>query len=130
MKSGLYAWAGASATASAAAWAKRLDEPITNRSNVYLGLRPIFGGASAISARRTGTTEPSTGSTGASPGRSSASATASATRSSRPVASRTPAFIRPRKCPSIHSRVKSFGTETVKVSSETSRPWTSANQVW
>src|SRR5918993_590194 len=38
MKSGLYACAGASATASAAAWAKRLDDPMTNRSNVYFGL--------------------------------------------------------------------------------------------
>ena len=40
MKSGLYACAGASATASAAAWAKRFDEPITNRSNVYFGFSP------------------------------------------------------------------------------------------
>ena len=40
MKSGLYACAGASATASAAAWAKRFDEPITKRSNVYFGFRP------------------------------------------------------------------------------------------
>jgi hypothetical protein len=38
MKSGLYACAGASATASAAACAKRFDEPITKRSNVYFGL--------------------------------------------------------------------------------------------
>src|SRR5205823_3358865 len=40
MKRGLYACAGASATASAAAWAKRFDEPITNESNVYFGLTP------------------------------------------------------------------------------------------
>src|SRR5437867_439550 len=40
MKRGLYACAGASATARAAAWAKRFDEPITNRSNVYLGFIP------------------------------------------------------------------------------------------
>ena len=40
MKSGLYACAGASATASAAACAKRFDEPITNRSNVYFVFRP------------------------------------------------------------------------------------------
>src|SRR5215831_15684187 len=38
MNSGLYALAGASATATAAAWANRLLEPITNVSNVYLGL--------------------------------------------------------------------------------------------
>ena len=35
MKSGLYAFAGDSATAKAAACAKRLDEPMTNVSNVY-----------------------------------------------------------------------------------------------
>src|SRR5918994_1727807 len=40
MKSGLYACAGASATASAAAWAKRFDEPITKESKVYFGFRP------------------------------------------------------------------------------------------
>src|SRR6266581_4000579 len=40
MKSGLYACAGASATASAAAWAKRFEEPITNESNVYFTLKP------------------------------------------------------------------------------------------
>ena len=38
MKSGLYACAGASAIASAAACANRFDEPITNESNVYFGL--------------------------------------------------------------------------------------------
>src|SRR6201996_7455258 len=37
MNSGLYALAGASATATAAAWANRLLDPITNVSNVYLG---------------------------------------------------------------------------------------------
>ncbi len=37
MNSGLYALAGVSATAKAAAWAKRLDCPITNESNTYLG---------------------------------------------------------------------------------------------
>ena len=38
MNSGLYALAGDSATATAAAWANRLDEPMTNVSNVYFGL--------------------------------------------------------------------------------------------
>src|SRR5918995_4020498 len=37
MNSGLYAWAGPSATASAAAWAKRFDDPMMKRSNVYFG---------------------------------------------------------------------------------------------
>ena len=40
MKSGLYACGGASATASAAAWAKRFDDPITKLSNVYFGFEP------------------------------------------------------------------------------------------
>ena len=39
MKSGLYAFAGASATATAAACANRLLDPMTNESNWYLGLR-------------------------------------------------------------------------------------------
>src|SRR3954468_3326315 len=38
MNSGLYAFAGDSATATDAAWANRLDEPMTNVSNVYFGL--------------------------------------------------------------------------------------------
>ncbi len=37
MNSGLYALAGASATALAAAWAKRLEDPITKVSKVYRG---------------------------------------------------------------------------------------------
>ncbi len=37
MNSGLYALAGDSATATAAAWANRLDEPMTNVSNMYFG---------------------------------------------------------------------------------------------
>jgi hypothetical protein len=35
MNSGLYAFAGASATATAAAWAKRLLDPMTNVSKMY-----------------------------------------------------------------------------------------------
>ena len=38
MNSGLYALAGASATATAAAWAKRLLDPMTKFSNWYFGL--------------------------------------------------------------------------------------------
>ncbi len=38
MNSGLYALAGASATATAAAWANRLLAPMTKVSNVYFGL--------------------------------------------------------------------------------------------
>ena len=37
MKSGLYALAGASATATAAAWAKRFDPPMTKLSKLYFG---------------------------------------------------------------------------------------------
>src|SRR5258707_499722 len=50
-------------------------------------------------------------------------------RRSCPVASRTAAEMRPRKWPSIHSRVKSFGTERVNVSSLSSAPPASANHV-
>jgi hypothetical protein len=35
----LYAFAGASATATAAACAKRFDDPMTNVSKVYFGFR-------------------------------------------------------------------------------------------
>ncbi len=38
MNSGLYALAGDSATATLAACANRLDEPMTNVSNMYFGL--------------------------------------------------------------------------------------------
>ena len=41
MKSGLYALAGASATATAAACANRLDWPMTKLSNAYFGLRRV-----------------------------------------------------------------------------------------
>ena len=40
MKSGLYALAGASATATAAAWAKRLDPPMTKLSKRVLRVEP------------------------------------------------------------------------------------------
>src|SRR6266576_1667540 len=123
MKSGLYACAGASATARAAACAKRFDEPITNRSNVYLGFMPAstdpepacLGIASAAVG------------TGAATG--IRSVTESAPRRSWPVTSRTAAPIRNRKWPSIHSRVKSLGTPSTKASSESSAPSASANHV-
>src|SRR3954447_14099516 len=123
MKSGLYACAGASATASAAACAKRFDEPITNRSNVYLGFIPasLAGAADgrgfASAAAGLGT------STGI------RSVTESPTRRSWPVTSRTAAPIRPRKWPSIHSRVKSLGTPRTNASSDNSAPSASANHV-
>src|SRR4029453_1963518 len=50
MNSGLYAFAGDSATATEAACANRFDEPMTNVSNVYLGLSrlpPLSTGAAA-----------------------------------------------------------------------------------
>src|SRR5919202_3626693 len=116
MKSGLYAWAGASATASAEACAKRFDEPITNESKVYFELRPLSfclrGGAAVAAVASRGW-----------------SATVRRMRRSWPVASRAAAPIRPRKCPSIHSRVKSFGTAIASVSSVSSTPSASANHV-
>src|SRR6266571_4533807 len=120
MKSGLYACAGASATARAAACAKRFDEPITKRSKVYFGFIP----ASTAPPER-----PFGASAGAGVAAGSRSVTESATRRSWPVTSRTAGPIRPRKCPSIHSRVKSFGTPSTKASSESSAPSASANHV-
>src|SRR5919198_1061896 len=116
MKSGLYACAGASATASAAACANRFEEPITNESKVYFALSPLSlclrgGWADVVAVSR---------------GRL---ATVSRMRRSCPVASRAAAPIRPRKWPSIHSRVKSFGTETTSVSSVSSTPSASADHV-
>src|SRR5215211_9055599 len=51
MNSVLYDLAGASATATAAAWANRFDEPMTNRSKVYLG---VSRGRSATGRGTTG----------------------------------------------------------------------------
>src|SRR5688500_14817193 len=120
MNSGLYACAGASATASAAAWANRFDDPITNRSNVYFGFMPA---SAAPPPGRLGT------SVGAGVSAGIRSVTESPTRRSWPVTSLTAAPIRPRKCPSIHSRVKSFGTPRTNRSSESSVPSASANHV-
>src|SRR5580765_2729610 len=121
MKSGLYACAGASATASAAACANRFDEPITNESKVYFGFMPAFGELS--SEERLGG--------GATLGRSSGLglATVSAIRRSCPVTSRTAAEMKPRKWPSIHSLVKSFGTPITNVSSVSSLPLAPPNHV-
>src|SRR6185503_2626352 len=110
--------AGASATASAAACAKRFDEPITNESKVYFGFMFWPPAASRGCA--------SAGSLRSPP---SVSATASWIRRSRPVESPTAALIRPMKWPSIQSRVKSFGTASVNSSSFNSSPCTWSNHV-
>ena len=126
MKSGLYAWAGASATASAAACANRFDEPITKRSKVYLRLiEPLAAGSGA---RRTGCSSgaPSEPGSGARHVVADASAGSGARARSRPC---TAARIRPRKWPSIHSRVKSFGTASANASSVSDAPAASPNQV-
>src|SRR2546430_9527121 len=120
MKGGLYAGAGASARAGAAACARGFDEPITNRSKVYLGFIPE---SIAPPPDRFGV------SVGAGVAAGVRSVTERATRRSWPVTSRTAAPIRPRKCPSIHSRVKSLGTPRTKASSESSAPSASANHV-
>ena len=136
MKSGLYACAGASATASAAAWAKRFDEPITKRSNVYFGLRPLR------SRRRGSCPSPAQvvarllglpalrGKRGRRPGALAGTvSTVSSTRRSEPRVSRTPASTSPRKWFSIHSRVNSFGTARTNVSSSSAVPCAPSNQV-
>ena len=57
------------------------------------------------------------------------SATVRTTRISRPRTSRTAARTKPRKCPSIHSLVKSFGRLTEKESSVSSPAAAAPNQV-
>src|SRR5580765_740658 len=121
MKSGLYACAGASATASAAACAKRFDEPITNESNVYFGFM-LAPGVPSPAARRGGSST-----LGRCSG--SESVTVSAIRRWCPVVSRTAAEMRPRKCPSIHSRVNPLGTLMTNASSVRSAPAAPANHV-
>src|ERR1700675_1817134 len=116
MKSGLYACAGASATASAAACAKRFEEPITNESKVYFALSPMPSGSRRCA------------SAGAA-GSPATSLTSSWIWRSWPVASPTAARIRPMKWPSIQSRVKSFGTASTNSSSLSSRPSTWSNHV-
>ena len=54
MNSGLYAFAGDSATATDAACAKRLDEPMTNVSNVYFGFSRLPPASSRRPARAAG----------------------------------------------------------------------------
>src|SRR5215211_1923045 len=129
MNSGLYACAGASAIASAAACAKRFEEPITNESNVYLGLIPAAsgrgsGGGVSVAAPLTAGAGTAGGATG------SSDSTRRWTRYSAPVASLTAARINSRKWPSIHSRVKSFGTLTTRVSPWSSAPAASPSHVW
>src|SRR5919201_155624 len=89
---------------------------MTNESKVYFGLRPLSlclrGGAADAAAVSRGW-----------------SAMVRRIRRSGPVASRAAAPIRLRKCPSIHSRVKSFGTAIASVSSVSSTPSASANHV-
>src|SRR6266487_6354532 len=116
MKRGLYCCAGASATTSAAACAKRFDEPITKESNVYLGLRPPPPGTATVGLtsrlRDCGS-----------------SRTAITTRRCVPVQSVTAARISSRKCPRIQVFEKSFGTAMTKRSSVRSSPRASPNQV-
>ena len=117
MKSGLYAWAGASATASAAACAKRFDEPITKLSNVYFGFVPAGSSFTAGAAATSGSVG------------SGSSATRSAILTSRPSTSRVAARSKPRKWLSIHSRVKSLGTTTRNASSLSEPPLAAWNHV-
>ena len=52
MSSGLYALPGASAAATAAAWANRLDEPMTKVSKTYFGLSRVSSDAAGGPGRR------------------------------------------------------------------------------
>ena len=100
---------------------------------MYLGLIPatslrVFSECGAITSAGSGLTALGTAFEGCGGGTAD-STTRSWTRSSLPLASLTAARIRSRKWPSIHSRVKSFGTATAKVSSSRDAPSTSPNQV-
>src|SRR5262245_18266654 len=118
MNSGLYACAGASATASAAACAKRFDEPITKLSNVYFGFDP---GCTSGWAWCSTCGCPSV--------RSTSSSTTRTTRTSRWRSSRVAARSKPRKWLSIQVRVKSLGTTTTNELSSSARGLALANQV-
>ena len=96
MNSGLYALAGASATATAAAWANRLLEPMTKVSNRYCGLsrvgslsrgrrargrcpgRPAAAGAARARRRRPATASRSSGAASRVGGSAASAGTASA----------------------------------------------------
>src|SRR5665811_816446 len=127
MKSGLYARAGRSATARAAACAKRFEEPMMKRSKVYFGLTPV--GEVQTSLRST-SSRTGSGAVDSVTSASRGSATESRTPHSCPTRSFTVARRRSRKCPSIHSRVNSLGTDTTKKSSFSSLPPAAPNQVW
>src|SRR5262245_61458263 len=118
MNSGLYACAGASATASAAACANRFEEPITKRSNVYFGFVTITS------------RESFSPNDGEADGGVGSSRTRNAIRSSPPNASLAAERRKARKCSSIHSRVKSFGTTIVKTPSPSPPASAWPNQVW
>src|SRR3954468_12955825 len=117
MKSGLYDCAGDSATASAAAWAKRLLAPITNTSNVYLGLMPVAAPKRASDGAVAGGSKSALASTtsGRSAARERAAACATWTRSSTTRwCSAAAASSRLEKWPSIQLLVNSLGTPTTR----------------
>ena len=67
MKSGLYALAGASATATAAAWANRLLAPMTKVSKVYLGFSRVSSTCSGTCWPGRGRRAPGTSTSGGGP---------------------------------------------------------------
>src|SRR4051794_3342125 len=130
MNNGLYDWAGASATASAAAWAKRLLPPMTKTSKVYRGLMPDRS-ADSGAAGSSGSTSTTSGiAAAASSAWAAATASATATRSSTTSScSEAAASSRLPKCPSIQVFVNSFGTPTTSRSASCSSGCTCENQV-
>src|SRR5450759_3202793 len=97
------------------------------RSKVYFGLTPV---GEVLTGLRSGSGAEGSGAEGSATNASSGSTTESTTPHSRPTRSLTVARRRSRKCPSIHSRVNSFGTDTTKKSSVSSLPSAAPNQVW
>src|SRR5690349_19347968 len=102
---------------------------MTKESKLYFVLSPAVAARDATTSSGNGVTP--AGTWGAGAGGASLGSTASCTlRSTPPPASRAAARIRSRKCPSIHSRVKSLGTVITRASPSTVAPPSSPNQVW
>src|SRR2546428_6956722 len=128
MNSGLYAFAGASATATAAAWANRLLDPMTNVSNVYFGLsragsaRPdgrcaATTAGAQLSAGAVSSVTDSIGSRAPSRTTDTGGSTVTATRTSRPSWIDSAVVISGRSRVSSSSLANSLGTATSAVSS-------------
>src|SRR5262249_33541374 len=137
MNKGLYERAGASATESAAAWANRLEAPMTNWSKVYRGLRPpdaqsrpgsssTTGGAVEGRSLRGAVAIGGGGGGTASSERESVS-TVSSTRSCWPVTARRVSASMPVELERIRSAARVLGTARTSTSSSRAMARTPSN---